>query len=68
MFQLSEVLNNLWNKKIILLEKDEWKEEVIDFQDPYAYVVKKQDEISFYPVQLIIYFIVLFIVLFIKSV
>jgi hypothetical protein len=42
--------------------KKTWKEEVIDFQNPYAFEIKSFDELSFYPNKLL--FIIFSIIFF----
>jgi hypothetical protein len=44
----------LWSYKYVFQEAENWKEEVIDFQNPYAYEEKSCNEISFYPLNLLL--------------
>jgi hypothetical protein len=43
--------------KIILREANEWKEEVIDFQNPYATRTVKRPELAIYPFYIVLLFI-----------
>lgn len=61
------MLKNIWNFKYVLLEAKEWKEEVIDWQDPYATVTKRLDEVAIYPVQIVFWISMLFLIKTLKT-
>ena len=50
--------------KCVIQEASTWKEEVIDFQDPYATKDCSCSEISFYPMKWILSFLILLLLLY----